>query len=113
MHVVCCAGKESEAVITKLHQPCKNATVVDDHKNETTSQVITGYIKPVYHVLVGDSVRVYPTNLFASLPQHDKFLVKERLHDPTVGFTRAKLVLKSFVMEVEEKDSRFVIVNLT
>ena len=100
-----CACIGTEIVNTKLQQLCKNTTTaVDDNK----SHIVTGSIKPVYPVLVGDYVRAYPTNLFASLPQHDKFLVKERLHDPTVGFTRAKLVLKSCVTEVEEKDSRFV-----
>ena len=59
-------------------------------------------MKPIYPVLVGSSVKVYPTNLFASLPQHDKFLVNERLHDPTVGFSRAKLALKSSFTEVKE-----------
>ena len=72
-------------------QPCKNTTV------------IPGYKKPVYPVLVGNSVKVYPTNLFALLPQHDKFLVKERQHDPTGGFTRAKLVLKSCITASEQK----------
>ena len=66
-----------------------------DHKNATTSLVVTGHSKPSYSILVGNFVKVYPINLFASLPQHDKFLVKERQHDPTTGFTKAKLVLKS------------------
>ena len=52
-------------------------------------------------------MKVFPTKLFALLPQHDKFLVKERLHDPTVGFTRAKLVLKSCSTAVK-LDIRYV-----
>ena len=68
--------------------------------------MLQGYTKPVYPVLVGNSVKVYPTNLFASLPHYNKFLVKERLHDPTKGFTRAKLVLKSCLTEAEQKDAR-------
>ena len=85
------AGSETVNVL----QSCKISTVVDDHK-DVLHRVI-GDAKPAaaYPVVVGNSVKVFPTNLFASLPQHDKFLVKERLHDPTVGFTRAKLVLKS------------------
>ena len=79
----------SEAV----HQSYKNSTVVDDHRN--VSQRVTGYTKPAYPVLVGNSVKVFPTDVFALLPQHNKFLVKERLHDPTVGYARAKLVLRS------------------
>ena len=73
-----------------------------DHKNDTRSLVVTGYGKSSYPILVGNFVKVYPINLFASLPQHDKFLVKERQHDPTTGFTKAKLVLKSSSTEVEQ-----------
>ena len=76
-----------------VHHLYNTPTVVEDCNN--LLHRITGYAKPVYPVLVGNSVKVFPTNMFASLPQHDKFLVKERLHDPTVGFSRAKLVLKS------------------
>ena len=47
-------------------------------------------------------MRVYPKSPFASLPQHDKFFIKERLHDPAVGCTRVKLVLKSCSTESEE-----------
>ena len=85
----------SEAV----HQSYKNSTVVDDHKN--VSQRVMGYTKPAYPVLVGNSVKVFPTNVFALLPQHNKFLIKERLHDPTVGYVRAKLVLRSSGTEAE------------
>ena len=81
--------------------PCKNTTVIDDHEN--VLQGFAGYMKPVYPILVGNSVKVYPTNLFALLPQHDKFLVKERQHDPTAGCTRAKLVLKSSITEPEQR----------
>ena len=91
-----CIGNGSTT--TNLQQPCKH--VIDDHI--PTSQIVTGYIKPVYPVLVGNSVKVCSTSVFASLPQHDKFLVKERLRDPIAGFTRAKLVLKSSFTEVKE-----------
>ena len=80
--------------------PCKNITANNDDKN--VLQEFAGCMKPVYPVLVGNSVKVYPINLFA-LPQHDKFLVKERQHDPTAGCTRAKLVLKSSIKEPEQK----------
>lgn len=71
------AGSKDD--IANLHPVCRNAPAVDDHKNETTSQIVTGYINPVYPVLVKNSIKVYSTNLFASLPQHDKFLVKQKL----------------------------------
>ena len=79
----------SEAVT--VHQ----STVVNDHKNVSQRAYILSS-EPMYTVLVGNSVKIFSTKLFAQLPQHDKFLVKERLHDLTVGqYTRAKLVLKS------------------
>ena len=82
-----------------VQQSYKNSTVVDDLRN--VSQRVTGYTKPAYPVLVGNSVKVFPTDVFALLPQHNKFLVKERLHDPTVGYARAKLVLRSSGTEAE------------
>lgn len=51
----------------------------------------TSYNKSVYPVLVGDSVKVCNTKLYASLPQNDKYMVKEAVPDST----RFKLVLKS------------------
>ena len=50
-----------------------------------------GYNKPTYPVLIGSYVRVYMTKLFAILPQHSKFMVKERLP----GMAKVKLTLKS------------------
>ena len=82
-----------------MHQSYKNSTIVDDHRN--VSNRVMGYTKPIYPVLVGNSVKIFPTNLFGLLPQHDKFLVKERLHDPTVGYARAKLVLRSSATEAK------------
>ena len=61
-----------------------------------------GYNKPSYAVLIGDSVKVYSTNIFAALPSNNKFLVKER-HQDLSGVTRVKLTLKS-----TEKD-RYII----
>ena len=103
---------ENDPVIANKHQRCKNSTVVvGDRKDRTTSHIVTGYIKPVYHVLVGDTVKAFSTDQFASLPHRNNFLVKERFQDPTLGHTRAKLVLKSCLTEVEEKNSRFVCKN--
>ena len=61
-----------------------------------------GYTKPAYPVLVEDSVKVFPTNFFASLPQYGKFLVKERVYDHTEGYSRAKLVLRSSPTEAKQ-----------
>ena len=52
-----------------------------------------GYNKATYAVLVGNVVKVYSTNTFASLPHNNKFLVKERRQDPS-GVTKVKLALK-------------------
>lgn len=54
----------------------------------------TGYNKSTYAVLIGNSVKVYSTNTFASFPHNNKFLVKER-HQDSTGITRVKLTLKS------------------
>lgn len=53
--------------------------------------VATSYNKKkTYPVLVGNTVRVYSTDDFASLPHLSKFVVKERLAESS----KAKLVLK-------------------
>ena len=52
-----------------------------------------GYSKSTYTVLVGNCVKVYSTNLFASLPHHNKFMVKERLKD------KVRLRLKSSIRD--------------
>ena len=71
----------------------------DDHKNPSLG--VISYTKPVYSILVGNFMKVYPISLFGSLPQHNKFLVKGRQHDPTTGFTTEKLILKSSSTEAE------------
>ena len=53
-----------------------------------------GYTKSNYAVLVGSSVKEYDTGLFAALPCHNTFIVKEKQKD-SYGVTRVKLVLKS------------------
>ena len=73
---------------------CKNQTVVDSHNNGI------GYVNPTYPVLVGKSTKVYPTYPFALLPRYDKFLVEEKLHDPT-RFVRVKLVLEPYWREIK------------
>ena len=94
---------------TPQQQVYKNTNV--DHRCETVSQKVTGYIKPVYPILIGNSVKIYSTSVFASLPQHDKFLVKEKQKDPIIGSTRAKLVLKSCSMDIhtEESNLRYIL----
>jgi len=59
---------------------------------------LPGYNKPTFAVLVGDSVKVYGTKEFGSLPHHDKFMVKERIKDNS-GVVKARLVLKSSMAE--------------
>ena len=65
----------------------------------------TGYSKSTYAVLIGNNVKVYSTNTFASFPHNNKFLVKER-HQDSSGITRVKLTLKSTERE------RYIILNL-
>ena len=52
------------------------------------------YDKMCYAVLIGSTVRVCNTKLYASLPQQNKYMVKEQMKDQ-YGATRVKLVLKS------------------
>ena len=52
------------------------------------------YLKPSYPVLVGNTVRTCNTKLYASLPQQNKYMVKQRVRDAS-GATKIKLVLKS------------------
>jgi len=61
-------------------------------KEETVCEPVV-YTKPAYAVLIGDSVKVYDTTRFASLPNYSKFMVKERQRDSS-GTTRVKLALK-------------------
>ena len=52
------------------------------------------YMKSSYPVLVGNTVRTYNTKVYASLPQQNKYMVKQRVRDAS-GNTKAKLVLQS------------------
>ena len=79
----------------KLHQsitkPLSPSSLPEPKKVSTTGH---GYNKSTYTVLIGDSVKVYSTSVFAALPCNNKFLVKER-HQDLSGVTRVKLTLKS------------------
>ena len=57
--------------------------------NASTTGSGNGYKKPNYTVLLGNAARVFNTKLYASLPQHNKFLVKVRDKE------KCRLVLKS------------------
>ena len=52
------------------------------------------YFEPSYAVSVGNTVRTYNTKLYASLPQQNKYMVKQRVQDPSRA-TKIKLVLQS------------------
>ena len=80
----------------KINQPTKPSSP------SSLPEPKKGYNKSSYAVLIGDSVKVYSTNIFAALPSNNKFLVKER-HQDLSGVTRVKLTLKS-----TEKD-RYII----
>lgn len=78
------SGARSKSLLS-----CEETLVI-----ETECTRIMEYTKPIIPILVENSVKVYATNLFVLLPQHDKFMVKERVYDPTVGCARTKLVMK-------------------
>jgi len=62
-------------------------------ENPVVEKVAVGYTKPSYPVLIGNDVVVCDTKLFATLPLHDKYMVKDRVQG--ASGVRAKLVLKS------------------
>ena len=70
-----------------------NMEVPKLHVVENTSKVNHDcYLKPSYPVLVGNAVRTYNTKLYASLPQQNKYMVKQRVRDAS-GAAKIKLVL--------------------
>ena len=73
-------------------------------KEETVREPVTksGYSKPTYAVLIGNTVTVYDTSRFASLPNYSKFMVKERQRD-SFGVTRVKLALKYCEVKEEKR----------
>ena len=63
-----------------------------DEKGER--KVVDCYRKTSYAVLIGNTVRVYDTKMYAALPLHNKCMVKERVKDAS-GNTRVKMSLKT------------------
>ena len=55
---------------------------------------VSGYGHSEYPVLIGNTVVVYGTKAFASLPQHSKYMVKVKVKD-TSGIYKVKMALKS------------------
>ena len=86
--------KSYDQVQAKKH----DRTVKPNEKDER--KAVEYYKKATYAVLIGDTVRVCNTKLYASLPLCNKCMVKERVKDSS-GTTRVKLKLKTF-------DSRLV-----
>ena len=64
------------------------------HVIGNSQAVIDSSLNPSYAVLVGNTVRAYSRELYASLPLQDKYMVKQRVQYAS-GVTRIKLVLKS------------------
>ena len=73
----------------KKHDKTIKANEKDERK------AVDYYKKATYAVLIGDTVRVCNTKLYASLPLCNKCMVKERVKDSS-GATRVKLKLKTF-----------------
>ena len=64
---------------------------------KTVKNTSGGYSKATYVVYIGNAVKVYLTQLFACLPRHNAFLVKERVK----GTNRVKLVMKTTTTDAE------------
>ena len=74
-------------------QVAKHEKVIKPDKKDER-KVIDCYRKTSYAVLIGNTVRVYDTKMYASLPLHNKCMVKERVKDAS-GNTRVKMSLKT------------------
>lgn len=61
-----------------------------------------GYGHSEYPVLIRDTVVVYDTKAFASLPQQSKYMVKIKVKD-TSGIYKVKMVLKSTNDNINER----------
>ena len=72
--------------------------VKEKDSSRKSKNICSAYNKPFYAVVVGNCVKVYDTKLYASLPIHNKYMVKERVHNAT-GNTKIKLTLKSSFSE--------------
>lgn len=66
-----------------------------DNENYVVPSKAQFYDKGTYPVLIGNRVEVFNTRLFASLPSHNKYMVKEKIPE-------MKLMLKSTA-----EDTRF------
>lgn len=74
---------------SNLHVTKKLDSITDERK------LADSYKKESYAVLIGNSVRICNTKLYASLPLCNKYMVKDRVKDAS-GITRVKLSLKTF-----------------
>ena len=74
-------------------QIAKHEKVIKPDKKEER-KVVDCYRKTSYAVLIGNTVRVYDTKMYAALPLHNKCMVKERVKDAS-GNTRVKMSLKT------------------
>ena len=77
----------------KPHLQIPHEKVIKPDKKEAR-KVVDCYRKTSYAVLIGNTVRVYDTKMYASLPLHNKCMVKERIKDAS-GNTRVKMSLKT------------------
>ena len=92
--VIATGTDQRKSYEAKKHDKTIKANERDERK------AVDYYKKATYAVLIGDTVRVCNTKLYASLPLCNKCMVKERVKDSS-GATRVKLKLKTF-------DSRLV-----
>ena len=81
--------KSYDHVQAKLHDKTMRSNEIDEKR------AVEYYKKATYAVLIGNTVRVCNTKLYASLPLCNKCMVKERVKDSS-GTTRVKLKLKTF-----------------
>ena len=78
-----------------LQSPKHDKVIKSDKKDER--KFIDYYKKATYAVLIGNTVRVCNTKLYASLPLCNKFIVEEKSKDASGNATcRMKLSLKTF-----------------
>ena len=70
---------------------------IQKDNTKTVKNTSVGYSKSTYVVYIGNAVKVYLTQLFACLPRHNAFLVKERVK----GTNRVKLVMKTTTTNTE------------
>ena len=78
-------------------QVVKHETVIKPDKKDER-KAADSYRKTTYAVLIGNTVRIYDTRMYASLPLYNKCMVKERIKDAS-GNTRVKMSLKTLQSE--------------